>query len=167
MVQVHPGPPKITSIYAGISNFAIRRIHPRKAVCQKFAKNPGEPIQTHARCSAPSLSPPSLVLEVYAQQQDPLARSRVQTPVFTQVGIYPSGKRHFHRLRVFRPSGLLPSLPVILPQSGVEDCRHRIAFHKRTWHYRFMCRAAQISERHGGEEQAKRGEWVKRYGCCR
>jgi len=36
-----------------------------------------------------------------------------------------------------------------------------------TWRYRFTCRTAQISARHGGEEQAKRGEWVKRYGCCR
>src|SRR5262250_620661 len=43
----------------------------------------------------------------------------------------------------------------------------RITSEKPTWYYRFMCRAAQISERQGGEEQAKRGEWVKRYGCCR
>jgi len=30
-----------------------------------------------------------------------------------------------------------------------------------TWRYRFMCRAAQISARHGGEGQAKRGECGK------
>jgi len=29
-------------------------------------------------------------------------------------------------------SGLFPGLPVILQQSGVEDCRHRVAFHKPT-----------------------------------
>ena len=42
-------------LYAGISNSAARRIHLEK----QFAKNPGKPIQTHATCSAPSLSPPA------------------------------------------------------------------------------------------------------------
>jgi len=36
---------------------------------------------------------------------------------------------------VFRPSGLLPGLPVILQQSEVEDCRHPIAFHEPTCRY--------------------------------
>jgi hypothetical protein len=42
VVQVHPGPPTLPSIYASIFNSAAHRIHPRKAVCQKFAKKSGQ-----------------------------------------------------------------------------------------------------------------------------
>src|SRR6201993_1438093 len=45
------------SVYAVIRTFYVFRNPLKKRICQKFAKNPGKPIQTHARCSAPSLPP--------------------------------------------------------------------------------------------------------------
>jgi hypothetical protein len=44
VVQVHPGSPKIPSVYAVILTLLACHTFVNEAACQKFAKNPGKAI---------------------------------------------------------------------------------------------------------------------------